>query len=331
MPCSFPNFVLNRRFLGRAGFTLIELLVVIAIIAVLLGLLLPAVQKVREAAARAKCQNNLKQIGLALHNYHDSQGSFPPGKYPPMSYNDSSNDPDRRTWVWPLLPYIEQGNLYNILEAWRVQNPSTMTWSGAPDRWTIIPNLVCPSDPKSPKVLSYGSSTPQSSQGFYGNYVLCAGNDYFDPSYSPDGRKLNGIFYWKSAIRIPDITDGTSNTLTGGELLVVPDTTTYDIRGDYYNDAHNGSALFSTLYPPNSSVPDQSMWCISIPTAPCQDLGGNNDASHAHRWFSLRSLHTGGVNGLLGDGSVRFISNNVNASVYQALGSRAGGEPAGDY
>jgi prepilin-type processing-associated H-X9-DG protein len=184
---------------------------------------------------------------------------------------------------------------------------------------------MCPSDPNSPKVITYTASTPQTSQGFHGNYSLCAGSDYFDPPYSLDGGNLNGCFYWNSTIKIGDITDGTSNTLIGGEIIVVPDTTNYDIRGAYYNDAHGGSALFSTLYPPNTSVPDVSHWCVSLmPQAPCT-------SNTANRFYSLRSYHTGGVNALLGDGSVRFISNSVDGPTYKALGSRAAGEVPGNY
>jgi prepilin-type processing-associated H-X9-DG protein len=206
-----------------------------------------------------------------------------------------------------------------------------MTWQGAPGRWTPLPVLVCPSDRNGPKVLTHGSATPQTSQGFHGNYVLCAGSDYFDPPYSIDGGSLNGVFFWKSAVRLTDVLDGASNTLLGGELIVLPDIVTYDIRGSYYNDAHSGSALFSTLYPPNAAVPDQSMWCNTAPQAPCVNLGGNTDDSHSTRWFSLRSYHPGGVNALLGDGAVRFIPDGVDPGTYRALGSRAGGEPAGAF
>jgi prepilin-type N-terminal cleavage/methylation domain-containing protein/prepilin-type processing-associated H-X9-DG protein len=308
----------------QAGFTLIELLVVIAIIAILIGLLLPAVQKVREAAARMKCANNLKQVGLALHNHHDARGYFPPGKYPPMSTIDASNDFDRRTWMPDVLGYLEQEALAREVQAWHTPAPPAMTWQGCPDRWIPIPILMCPSDPANPKTLSYGSSTPQTSQGIHGNYVLCAGNDFFDPSYSRDGSDLNGCFYWKSRTRLEDITDGTSNTLLGGEIIVVPDHTTHDIRGRYYNDAHNGSALFSTKYPPNTSVSDRSMWCNPIPRAPC--ALGNTD-----RVQSLRSYHPGGVNSVFGDGSVRFLTDGIDLTAYQALGTRAGGEVPGGW
>jgi prepilin-type N-terminal cleavage/methylation domain-containing protein len=308
----------------RRAFTLVELLVVIAIIGVLISLLLPAVQRAREATNRVKCQNNLKQVGLALHNYHDANDCFPPGKFPPMSTIDAGNDFDRRTWMPKILPYIEQQQLYNEEEAFHTPSPPEMTWQGCPDRWVPIATLMCPSDPANPKNITFGATTPETSQSIHGNYVLCAGSDYFDPPYSLDGGHLNGTFYWQSHTRIAEITDGLSNTLFGGELIVVPDRTTHDIRGRYYNDAHNGSAQFSTLYPPNTPVPDRSMWCNPIPQAPCQL--GNTD-----RVQSQRSYHPGLVNSLLGDGSVRSIRDGVTLSVYQSLGTRAGNEPAGDY
>jgi prepilin-type N-terminal cleavage/methylation domain-containing protein/prepilin-type processing-associated H-X9-DG protein len=307
----------------RAGFTLIELLVVIAIIAILIGLLLPAVQKVRAAAGGMKCSNNLKQLGLALHSYHDAHACFPPGKFPPMSTIDAGNDFDRRTWMPKVLAYLEQEALANEVEAWHTPAPPAMTWQGCPHRWIPMPTLMCPSDPANPKTITYGNTTPETSQSIHGNYVLCAGDDFFDPPYSLDGGDLNGCFYWKSRTRIADVTDGTSNTLLGGELIVVPDRTTHDIRGRYYNDAHNGSALFSTKYPPDTSVPDRSMWCNPIPRAPC--ALGNTD-----RVQSQRSYHPGGVNSVFGDGSVRFLADGVNLAVYQALGTRAGGEVPGD-
>jgi prepilin-type N-terminal cleavage/methylation domain-containing protein len=308
----------------RSGFTLIELLVVIAVIGVLMALLLPAVQKVREAANRVRCQNNLKQLGLALHNYHDANNCFPPGKFPPMSTIDAGNDFDRRTWLAKVLPYLEQQALYIEVEAYHTPVPPDMTWRGCPGRWIPMPTLMCPSDPANPKNITWGSSTPETSQSIHGNYVLCAGSDYFDPPDSLDGGHLNGVFYWKSQTRLSDIADGTSTTLLGGELIVVPDLTTHDIRGRYYNDAHNGSALFSTLYPPNTPAPDRSMWCNSIPLAPCQL--GNTD-----RVQSQRSYHAGLVNSLFGDGAVRSIANGVHLATYQGLGTRAGNEVVDDF
>src|SRR5947208_2357155 len=142
----------------RPGFTLIELLVVIAIIAILVGLLVPAVQKVREAAARTQCQNNLKQVGLALHNYHDVYKSLPPGQTNEIVNYDYPPYGERRCWMQKILPYLEQGPLYQQIEAWMNQPSSPpgqapynahVWWT--PGRWTIVPTLMCPSDPANPK------------------------------------------------------------------------------------------------------------------------------------------------------------------------------------
>ena len=151
------------------------------------------------------------------------------------------------------------------------------------------------------------------------------GDNYFTPG-GADGTSLDGVFYAKSKTRMADIVDGTSNTLFASELILVADTGTHDIRGRYHNAIHCG-VMFTTLYPPNSTVGDNPEgYCVPLPMAPCTGAPGNNNC------FSLaRSYHAGGVNAGLGDGSVRFISNSVTPGVYQALGTRAGGEVVGDY
>jgi prepilin-type N-terminal cleavage/methylation domain-containing protein len=231
----------------RTAFTLIELLVVIAIIAILIGLLLPAVQKVREAAARMKCSNNLKQISLGLHNHHDQKGHFPPGTY---NWIDSTfvtpypnNFQDRRCWFHDLLPFVEQGPLYQDFDKFMETYFSAL---GYPQLETVVPIFACPSDEVSPKTKTYwGGLTGQPTQGFSGNYVVCAGNDYFNDTGHQKSASLNGVFYAQSKTQLAHITDGTSNTAFVSELILVEDTDSHDIRGRYYNPAHSGVA-FST-------------------------------------------------------------------------------------
>lgn len=325
----------------RSAFTLIELLIVIAILAVLIALLLPAVQKVRETASRMKCQSNLRQLGMALHHYHEVNGKFPIGQ---VNDNLTDNGPsysyNRGTWFQFILPYVEQESLYQQIYAWDQSMLDIGHYiCAAPGHETILPTFVCPSDPNGAKVLtqwtgsgaSPNNGTPQDSQGFHGNYVVCGGSDTFNPSYSPSGTSLNGIFYVQSTTRLTDITDGSSNTLLSSEILLVPDNLTNttsccegnDLRGRYYN-SYSGDSSFSTLQPPNTSAPDITDLCLNVPYAPCTESTTN--ISHF-----ARSLHTGGVNAGLADGSVRFIANTVNAQVYLALGTRAGGEVPGEF
>jgi prepilin-type N-terminal cleavage/methylation domain-containing protein len=310
------------------GFTLIELLVVIAIIGILIGLLLPAVQKVREAANRLKCQHHLKQLGLALHNYHEAHGFFPHGTYnyidgtgsTPPPYN---NTQDRRCWMQDTLPFLEQEPLFKEFDAYMSTGASALYF---PDSTTIVPTLMCPSDPVNPKLKTWNPGGGRDhSQGFSGNYVLCAGNDYFNPGGLVSSASLNGLFYALSRTRLTDITDGTSNTAMSSELILTPDLHDNDIRGRYYNPAHCGT-LFSTRIPPNPNVPDQFDWCSSYPVrgAPCIWTSTNI-------FVSPRSYHVGGVNLGLADGSVRFVSNGVNPVTFKALGSRDGNELVGDY
>lgn len=292
--------------LRRRGFTLIELLVVIAIIAILIALLLPAVQQAREAARRTQCKNNLKQIGLALHNYHDTVLVFPMGQ---TQY--SGGGAYRIGYFQPLFPYMDQASLFNLLAAWMVANPTNQVYNFVPQNATVIPGGMCPSDPANPRT---------GDEGFHVNYLPCSGSTDQSGTFSSIPSSANGVMYAVSSTRIRDLTDGTSNTIMAGEIILSPDKT--DRRGRIYN-AYDGNVLVSTLYPPNTPVGDKELACTSGTYTPCNGAGNNI--------LSFRSMHVGGAHVVMGDGAVRFVSNNISNVIFNALGTRAGGETIGDF
>ncbi len=304
----------------RRGFTLVELLVVIAIIGILIGLLLPAVQAVRAAARRMQCSNNLKQIGLAMHNYHSAQRSFPPGQY---VYIDA-HAPDgwmRYSWYPGILAFVEQQALYDVYQKHFEARPSsTYSYQLQPEKRAVVSTFLCPSDPVNPKTDNGAATSNQ--QGFHGNYVGNGGNTFFNHGGPVSSMDMNGLFPVLRPVRISDIIDGTSNTLMFSEIILVEDgaigTEKQDVRGRYLNSRHAG-AHFSTLYGPNTSQPDRFNYCTSTPRAPCTQTGTDVVVS-------ARSHHSGGVSAMMGDGSGRFITDNINATVYHAMGSRDGGE-----
>ena len=328
-----------RTFARSRGFTLIELLVVIAIIAVLIALLLPAVQAAREAARRSQCVNNLKQIGLAMHNYHSAHGSFPIGRTGIGStYPASNGDPNRRTWAWLLLPHLEQTALYNSINF----ELTFYLWENTTAMRSQVNAYDCPSDPNATELLSI--STAQTVR-MNGNYMVNWGNThwYQDMNYDPyTGPILPAVavqfggapFMLDKVAGLQHIVDGSSTTLMASEVICPspkgPSNGEVDHRGDVLNDDQN-CAQFMTYTAPNSRIPDNVPgYCVSgFPingsTAPTRP-GNPPCVDQSPGFNAARSRHSGGVNALFCDGSVRFAKDSVSVDVWRGLGTTKGAE-----
>jgi prepilin-type N-terminal cleavage/methylation domain-containing protein len=291
---------------NRGGFTLIELLVVIAIIAILIGLLLPAVQKVREAAARMSCGNNLKQIGLALHSYHDRNEGFPPGYYDLAPWPQNDQGPG---WGWAsyLLPDLEQGNLQRQINY--NQNAGA---SPASIQTTFLKVFQCPSDPNSATTFTVNDGGANNWQLAHGSYVACNGNDGVDDNSTPPhtGAFVRGV----RGFRIADMTDGLSNTFFVGERCTTMSASTWV-------GAVPGALDPSIRAPGNFSGASALVLGHCGPHLPNDSIVTDADA--------MSSGHTAGVQFLFGDGSVRMVNNSISQTVYDALATRAGGEVVG--
>ncbi|AMV20702.1 DUF1559 domain-containing protein [Planctomyces sp. SH-PL14] len=328
------------------GFTLIELLVVIAIIAVLVAILLPAVQQAREAARRSQCQNNLKQFGLALHNYHDNHSRFPPfgGGRGNLS---SGGQRTRLSGVAFLLPFIDQTAVYQEIDALTGDNPpynNNLPWT------RVIPVLVCPSDAGQTDPNNAGNSRGKK------NYVFCAGDSHAGngcarPTY-PIVAQSRGLFAAMTCYSIAENTDGTSNTIAMSEIVGA--------------DAANGRGMIAQTALSGASASPAAcaaLWNASLKTYPSGAWTG--EPARAYRWadgvgsysafstasppnagscysgastssycdglYSAESRHVGGVGVVMADGAVRFVSENIDTGNQAAILPAVGGQSRSPY
>lgn len=287
----------------RTGFTLIELLVVIAIIGILVSLLLPAVQAAREAARRAQCSNNLKQIGIALHLHHEANGRLPAGW---VGYRDpvTKQQPlplGRPGWAWSvwILPYLEQESLYN--NQINLELPVTDHRHDAARR-ALIPTFRCPSDSGQSRSTLGGFEVSTS------NYVGVFGSNDLHAAWTAaaSGGQCtgNGVFYHNRRHRFEDILDGLSKTLIVGERAT---------KNEYYS-------TWIGVFPDASHAPARVVGVAHTPP--------NADEDHPH---NFSSHHSTGTNFLLGDGSVHWVPEAINQAVYHALCTRAGYDDVGEF
>lgn len=323
---------MHQSSLGRrSAFTLVELLVVIAIIGVLVGLLLPAVQAAREAARRMQCSNNLKQLGLAMHNYHDTHKKLPPGWMQDPADGLPTDAPhySRYGWTIRIMPFLEQTNIYNLLGAdndlaWDLEVPALLAAMQRP-----LPVWRCPSD--NGPTLNADTRVLQGTRNTYpvalSNYV----GAYTSGGLSNAAYPFNGTFELNKTVSFRDFTDGTSNTIVVGER-------SYQFQRIFPRAATvwgtRGTAVANTFRVAHISFTGKGM---------INSLNDSNSTLQNSSCMGLTSLHTGGVQVALADGSVHFLSENIDQkpdvdraitivnSVYEYLIARNDGAVVGEW
>jgi prepilin-type processing-associated H-X9-DG protein len=316
----------------RPGFTLLELLVIIAILAIVIGLLLPAVQKVREAAARLRCQNNLKQIALAVHAYEAANGALPP------TYFDSpAGSPPGHSWAPFTFPYLEQGNLvrgYNF----------SVTWWVPPNRAIVatqIKVLQCPATPNQDRMEDKPENPPPNKTGACSDYFPPTGvhpdvNLSLPPNQQvPAAADLRGTITWldrasNTSNRLIDVTDGLSNTFLLAECAGREDVwrgrTMYPVNFTSTPKVRARGGAWATTDNPYT-IGQRTAWDVNFGPIP-GPIRINNSNEWGHCFYSF---HSGGANFAFADGSVRFLSESTSLAVLVALTTRAGGETTPDY
>ncbi|WP_261342936.1 DUF1559 domain-containing protein [Gimesia algae] len=312
-----------KRLTAKRGFTLIELLVVIAIIAILIALLLPAVQQAREAARRSTCKNNLKQIGLALHNYHETHRSFP--QMHVENIRNTTYDPDTDSylaWSVMLLPFMDQSSLYNQIN---MNAPWRANYTGTPPQLalvkTILPAFNCPSDPMEGLNTNIGSWGKSNYPAIYSPCNIKPG--------ATAGSCYAGPFNNHAVTRMRDFTDGVSNVIMVGERttegvnaggLWIGASNSSGTAGNYANWPYH-TALVRTWQGATATPDPSTIYLIN---------GINNNTGTKYEW-SLSSSHTGGCHFVFGDGRVKFISENVNGDTLVYLAAINDKNVLGEY
>jgi prepilin-type N-terminal cleavage/methylation domain-containing protein/prepilin-type processing-associated H-X9-DG protein len=334
---------MTRSWSSRAGFTLVELLVVIAIIGILIALLLPAVQAAREAARRSQCTNNMKQVGIALHNYHDTHKRFPPRAVFGDGNTPNPQLPYHHTWLTMILPFMEQGALYDSTD---MNAPAF----GQPIMSALVPGLLCPSDDTSPgdevlaAPLNIGWTNYVGPTAWDWNLLK---NRIVGPPWVPQASKSDGVFMANNSTKMRDITDGTSSTLLAAEVTFGgwdggtnkmcgsghPRPADNQLPRSAFIASEPGGTLTGMFQKPDGSG-GMGGWWPAVARPPNPHFWAPSFMLHVGlkvTWTSAGGPHPGTTNVLLADGSVRGLADNIDYETWFYLNAMADRQPVGDF